>query len=132
MEKSLVNYESIMRIRTKTYFFIALLISINSFSQAIVKDYTEILYSTPPTAGIITFPKYPEFSQDTSLELKLYDLSGTLEKSTKVSLTKENTSIVWDTNQEGSKLATGVYILEVIGNTQRIKNRLILDCGCRE
>lgn len=117
----------------KMYVFIVfLMLSSLSFSQNSLKEKKEILYSEPPTAGIIKFVLDPEFSEDDELKLALYDLSGVLEKSTIVQVTKETTTVSWDTNKKGFRTPTGVYTLKITGKTYSIQKRLVMDCGCKE
>ncbi|MEP5339024.1 MAG: T9SS type A sorting domain-containing protein [Algibacter sp.] len=113
-------------------FIVFLMLSSLSFSQNSLKEKNEILYSKPPTAGIIKLVLDPEFSEDDELKLALYDLSGVLEKSTTVQITKETTTISWDTNTKGFRTPTGVYKLKITGSTHSIQKRLIMDCGCKE
>ena len=93
-------------------------------------DQPYVVYPNP-SQGVIRVKYATDFSEPTDVSLKLFDLTGKLERSKMFPLQKNNREISWDA-KAGGDLANGVYILEASTRQGVFRKKVVIYCPCVE
>lgn len=137
---STTNRSDIIRLGScehyQNYFETPTMSQLSTYNRSIKEEYkpevipTRTVVFPNPSTGVVNIALGSEFEEDEQVEVMLYDLNGKIQKKTFFKVSAYQNGFLWNLDDQGMGVASGVYILAVRGKKARWNQRMILDCGC--